>query len=82
MSVTPKVHAVMVHVTEFLELKGLVAGLGALSEQVMEAAHHNFKVEWERCKVGSNHVMYDVILFKSVLRYNSKHISNMYLVIL
>ena len=73
-SVTPKVHCVMVHAVQFLERKGLVAGLGAWSEQAMEAAHHDFKLEWERTKVGPHHPKYDEAIFNAVLRYNSKHI--------
>ena len=35
-SVTPKVHSVFEHVSQFLEMKGLKTGLGAWSEQAME----------------------------------------------
>ena len=72
-SVTPKMHLIFVHAAEFLKLKGLVAGLGAYSEQAMESAHHNFKKEWERSKVGPNHPKYDDQVLSSILRFNAKH---------
>ena len=67
-SVTPKVHCVEKHLTEFLESKGFQAGLGAYSEQAMETAHADFKVEWERVKVGPNHQDYAKQLFGAILR--------------
>ena len=67
-SVTPKVHCVERHLSEFLEHKGLQAGLGAYSEQAMETAHADFKVEWERVKVGPNHENYAKNLFNAVIR--------------
>ena len=67
-SVTPKVHCVEKRLAEFLEHKGLQAGLGEYSEQPMETAHADFKVEWERVKVGPNHKGYAKQLFAAVLR--------------
>ena len=67
-SVTPKVHCVERHLSEFLEHKGLQAGLGYYSEQAMETAHADFKVEWERVKVGPNHQDYAKQLFGAILR--------------
>ena len=39
-NVTTKVYAVMYHVSEFCELKGM--GLAPLSEQTSESLHHDF----------------------------------------
>jgi len=50
-SVTPKIHIVMVHVQQFLEMKGDEKGLGYWSEQAFEAVHANFKIGWEMVKV-------------------------------
>ena len=74
MSVTPKAHLLFVHAIDFLEMKGFVAGLGAYSEQAMEAAHHEFKLEWELTKVNQNHKDYDELLHKAILRFNGKRI--------
>ena len=73
-SVTPKVHCVFVHIKQFLELKGEVTGLGAWSEQAMESAHHEFKLESQLTKVGPDHPKYDEILFDAVVRFNAKHV--------
>ena len=73
-SVTPKVHIVERHVSEFLKLKGETTGLGFWSEQSMEAGHHDFKMEWEKVKVSPNHKEYAERLFKTVVRYNGKHL--------
>ena len=43
-TVTPKVHMVEQHITEFMGLKGEAAGLGFYSEQAIESVHHDFKV--------------------------------------
>ena len=43
-TVTPKVHMVEQHITDFMALKGEAAGLGFYSEQAMESVHHDFKV--------------------------------------
>ena len=47
MSVTPKFHAVFVHVSQFLERhKTLNKGLGYWSEQSSESVHQDFKNLW------------------------------------
>ena len=73
-SVTPKVHIVESHVSEFLKLKGEIAGLGFWSEQAMEAGHHDFKIEWEKVKVSANHAEYGERMFQTVVRYAGKHL--------
>lgn len=57
-------------------MKGEVAGLGFWSEQSMESAHHDFKLEWEKVKVSANHVEYPERLFNTVVRYAGKHLDN------
>ena len=39
-NITPKIHAVMFHITEFCSLKGM--GLAPWSEQTSESLHHDF----------------------------------------
>ena len=43
-NVTPKVHAVFFHITEFCEKHGV--GLGIYSEQASESVHAHFKKIW------------------------------------
>ena len=69
-----QVHIIESHVSEFLKLKGEVAGLGFWSEQAMEAGHHDFKTEWEKVKVSANHAEYSERMFQTVVRYAGKHI--------
>ena len=73
-SVTPKVHVVEKHVPEFLKQKGEIAGLGFWSEQAMESAHHDFKMEWEKVKVSPNHEEYGDRLLTTTVRYAGKHV--------
>ena len=70
-SVTPKVHIVETHIAQF---KGETSGLGYWSEQSMESGHHDFKLEWEKVKVSTNHAEHGIRLFKTVVRYNGKHL--------
>ena len=72
--VLPEPVGMFEHVAQFLELKGHKTGLGAWSEQAMESVHHNLKLEWERTKVGPDHLKYAKILFNTIVRYNSRHI--------
>ena len=51
-----------------------MTGLGAWSEQAMESAHHEFKLESLLTKVGPDHPKYDEILFDAVVRFNAKHV--------
>jgi hypothetical protein len=62
------------HVSEFLKLKGEVAGLGFWSEQSMESGHHDYKLEWEKVKVSANHEEYGDRLFSTTVRYAGKHL--------
>ena len=69
-----QVHIIETHVAEFLKLKDEIAGLGFWSEQSMESGHHDFKLEWEKVKVSTNHVEYTERLFTTVIRYAGKHL--------
>lgn len=71
-SVTPKVHAVFYHVSEFVEKHQ--TSLGIFSEQATEAMHSRFKVHWERYKRIPTHPEYGKQLFNCVVDYNSKHL--------
>ena len=75
-SVTLKCHLVFVHIVEFLERKGLVAGLGAFSEQQMEEMHHEWCDEWENkfTNVNPDHPLYTQFFFKCFVKINSKHL--------
>ena len=44
-SVTPKIHAVLFHIIEFCDSKGM--GLSPRSEQASESVHHDFKQKWK-----------------------------------
>lgn len=70
-SVTQKVHCVEVHLAEFLELKGLVAGAEAWSEQAFESAHHAYEQEW---KVGPDHAKYREQVYNAIIWFNTKHL--------
>ena len=73
-SVTPKVHMVMHHLTDFFELKGEEHGLSYWTEQAFEAVHHDFKVIWERYKVSPDHPEYGARLLRAVSAYNASHL--------
>ena len=51
LSVTPKVHAILCHVKQFLNRKGAHRGLGDYSEQASEAVHSNFYSLWATGRV-------------------------------
>ena len=70
--VTPKVHAVMFHVSEFCLKHG--KGLGMFSEQASESVHANFKLTWERFSVAKVHPSYGAQLRRAVTDYNAQHI--------
>ena len=78
-SVTPKVHIVFQHVSEFLNIVNSGGekssfGLGYFSEQAFEAMHYDIKGLWERVKVSSGHPEFGERLKAAVTAYNSKHI--------
>ena len=64
-NVTPKIHAVMHHISEFC--KKTRRGLGPWSEQASESIHHDFKQTWQRFKINStDHELYAENLLKAV----------------
>lgn len=72
-SVTPKVHAVMYHISEFCMMTQ--RGLGAWSEQCGESVHHDFNETWQRFKVNDvERSIYADNLLKCVILYNSQHV--------
>lgn len=71
--VTPKVHAVMHHITDFCHLTG--RGLGPWSEQTSEAIHHDFNQTWKRFKInGTKNKNYGKHFLQAVSMYNSQHL--------
>ena len=72
-SVTPKIHAVMHHVSEFCRLTG--RGLGPWSEQTGEAIHHDFKQRWKRFTIKDTQCEnYGKHILQAVSTYNSQHL--------
>ena len=72
-SVTPKVHAVMVHVEEFCEYSG--TGLGPYSEQTSESLHQEFNKCWKRYFVkDKTRPIYGERLLAAVRSFNSNNI--------
>ncbi|PAA49210.1 hypothetical protein BOX15_Mlig018049g5 [Macrostomum lignano] len=75
--VTPKVHAVIDHVVQFLNMSNLAGepkkGLGFWSEQVVETAHHDFSSMWQDFRIDFHHPSYPDRLRKCVVAYCSRH---------
>ena len=76
LSITPKLHAIFVHVPQFLQHQNLVKGLGFWSEQASETVHRDFDDLWVegRYKRALGHTEYSNQLFKCVVTYNSRHL--------
>ena len=74
-SVTPKVHALLVHVSQFLERQN-GEGLGVWSEQASESVHQDFSALWiNSCyKRDIVHHKYASQLLRCVITYNSRHV--------
>lgn len=70
--VTPKVHAIFYHVTQFCKKSN--RGLAFFSEQAVESLHHDFGTVWNRYKVLKSNPEFSKQLLKSVLKYNCLHI--------
>ena len=67
-SVTVKVHLVMEHVVQQIQRKHPGYGIGVVTEQAFESAHHAFKLEWLKTKVDADHHDYAKRLFDAVVR--------------
>ena len=76
LSVTPKVHAVCVHVPQFLQRNGEgKKGLGYWSEQASESVHRDWDKLWvdSSYKRALSHKDYQKKLLACAIRYNSRH---------
>ena len=69
--VTPKVHCVYYHVSQFCIKYS--CGLGKHSEQASESVHAHFKSTWAKYKVPKSHPEYAVNLLKAVKEFNCTH---------
>ena len=73
--VTPKVHAILVHVPQFLTRNSKQKkGLGYWSEQASESVHHDWDALWGDYKRPITHKEYKDKLLACAIRYNSRHI--------
>ena len=77
MTITPKVHIVDHHLSDFCKEMGEAKyGLGWYSEQSFEAMHHDMMQEWERAKIFyHNHPDFGPKLLNFVLEYNARHMN-------
>ena len=73
-SITPKVHMVMTHVKQFLEMKDDWKVLSYWSEQAFESVHADSKEMGETVKVDMDHPEFLTKLRSCVIRRNSRHI--------
>ena len=72
-SITNKIHIILIHVQQFCELTG--KGLGEYSEQETENAHTVFDDTWTKYKVkDSSSSIYHQQYFKATMDFNSKNI--------
>jgi len=72
-SVTNKVHIMIKHVPQFIELKGI--SLGGYSEEAVESAHHSFDLHYNRYRIKDiNHFNYGKKMLAAVLSYNAMHL--------
>ena len=78
-TVTPKIHIVIFHVQQYLEMMNTKEeeenrGLGYMSEQAFEAVHSDMKRKWEQgSKVSTSHKDFAAKLKKFVVTYNSNN---------
>ena len=72
-SFTPKIHAVLFHIIEFCDSKGM--GLSPWSEQASESVHHDFKQKWKNFNIrDTDHPVYGKRLLEAIVSYNSQHL--------
>ena len=72
-SVTPKIHTVILHIVEFCKIMG--RELGPWNEQTGQSVHHDLKETWKRYKVNdTDREIYGENLLKAVSAYNSQHL--------
>ena len=74
----PKFHMVESHIQAFLSRRQAEGfhnhGLAFWGEQSYESAHHDFKILWQRFKLGEDHDDYVEALSDAFLEWNSSHI--------
>ena len=78
-TITPKIHIVMFHVTQYLQMlnaeTGEERGLGYMSEQAFESVHSDMAQMWENgWKVSASHKDFGEKLRKFLVAYNSNNI--------
>ena len=71
--ITPKLHAIFVHVKQFCSKHNL--SLGPYSEQSSESVHADFKSVWKHFSVDINHPNFGNQLLLAVLKYNGMHMA-------
>lgn len=72
-SVTPKIHAIFYHVSQFCHLKK--EGLGKYCDQSSESVHRDFCQFWKNYMIKDfGHFRYADRLFRAVLAYNGRHV--------
>ena len=67
-SVTVKLHLVMAHLIPQIKKRHPGYGIGVLTEQSFESAHHEFKLEWQKTKLAMDHSGYPKALLDCVVR--------------
>ena len=68
-TVPVKAHLVMHHIIPQIERRHPGFGIGVVTEQAFESAHHSFKMEWEKTKITNiNHPDYPQALLDCVVR--------------
>ena len=78
-TITPKIHIVMFHVTQYLQMLNAETdeerGLGYMSEQAFESVHSDMAQMWENgWKVSASHKEFGEKLRKFLVAYNSNNI--------
>lgn len=71
LKVTPKIHAIFYHITDFCEMAKV--GLGVYNEQASESVHYDFLNTWKNYKVNTNHHQFGDRLLSAVKHYNAIH---------
>ena len=72
-NVTPKIDAVMHHITEFCHL--IDRDLGSWSQQSGEAIYHHYKQTWKRFKINdTQNKNYGKHFLQAVSTHNSQHL--------
>ncbi|PAA58256.1 hypothetical protein BOX15_Mlig012838g9 [Macrostomum lignano] len=72
LTVTPKVHVLLCHVSDFCHRTG--RALGTCSEQAVESAHSDFQRTWQRYRLPADHPQFGNRLLQATVAYNSWHI--------